>query len=102
MAYSLTSEETRLLKKALGLDVPKKVTPKRNRLAAHLTGPTLPILRSLEDRDLTIEDPANHYGKMRVYRVTTEGFAALGLKKPRPELTFEPMKREQKDFPLAA
>ena len=59
-------------------------TPWRNRTAHNIGNPiTSRVHRGLAANGFLVEDPAEHYGKMRVYRVTEAGAAAIGAKLPK-------------------
>lgn len=92
MPQDLTPDERLLVQRALGCDVPRKsAAATRNRIAVHVEGPNMPVMKGLEERGLVLEDATEHYGKMRVFRVSLAGAEAYG-KKLKPALRFEHLK----------
>jgi hypothetical protein len=77
--------ERDLLADALGIGWKGKGRrPWRNRTAHNTRNPTTTELHeSLAGAGHLVEDPAEHYGRMRVYRVTTTGAEAIGKRLPR-------------------
>ena len=75
--------ERETLQGALGLWAGKR-TPWRNR-TAHNEGNrvTSAVHGVLAHQGFLVRDPAQDYGRMRVYRATAEGAAALGKRLPK-------------------
>jgi hypothetical protein len=86
-ATAPTNEERLLIRRALGLETSESVS--RNHLAVHDKGNFIPTARELANRGLLVRDPTADFGSMRVFRVTTEGAAAVE-KKLKPALRFNP------------
>lgn len=81
---ALDFEQRDTLKRALGLD--HKRSAYRNRVAFNVRREGIVAAVQLEGFGLLIQDRPEHYGSMRVYRVTRSGFAALGVARPKREL----------------
>ncbi|MCJ2009188.1 hypothetical protein [Methylobacterium sp. J-092] len=75
-AFQLTPAMRDLLQLATGLD--HRRAPYRNRIAFNVKNEGIITAGECEGFGLIIQDHAEHYGRMRVYRVTRSGFAALG------------------------
>lgn len=81
---ALDHDQRDMLKGALGLDLRR--VPYRNRCAFNLRRERIATAVQLEGFGLLVQDRAEHYGSMRVFRVTRSGFALLGVKRPKAEL----------------
>lgn len=74
----MTEAERETLRDALGLWAGKR-HPWRNRTAHNERNPvTSTVHADLAAAGRLVRDPAQDYGRMRVYRVTGQGAAALG------------------------
>ncbi|WP_311276149.1 hypothetical protein [Methylobacterium sp. WCS2018Hpa-22] len=81
---NVSPEEIAFLRLATGLEW--KRTAYKNFGACNLKRPTYPFALKLVARGFMVEDPSAHFGRMRVFRVTKEGFAFMGVPRPKRAL----------------
>lgn len=77
-----------VIRTALGMDDPprRNARPRKNRTAFNIRNEGILTAAECEGYGLLIQDRAEHYGKMRVFRVTRAGFEAVGVGRPRADL----------------
>lgn len=80
----LTAADLDMIRGGLGLHWRRH--PYRNRVAVHSARGSFPIAARLTRLGLLAEDHAEHYGRMRVFRVTEAGFNAIGILRPKKGL----------------
>ena len=79
-----TKDMLDVIKAGLGLHY--KRVPYKNRLDFNIGREGIVTAAQCEGWGLLVQDYAEHYGKMRVFRVTGAGFQAAGILRPKADL----------------